>query len=168
LLGISKSPENKFSTLEIIARNPNYRSNCKQLFERLTIKKTYCIHRQDCAGRWTVFIKINFALEELRQVDFARYIKISKAPLLLLSLPFFSLLNYVAVACISLFSTQLGKHQNSVLALSIFFMFSTGFEKFTSHCSTSVSSFRWLMFKASSLFLFQSNWLHRDQLKLFQ
>jgi len=61
---------------------------------------------------------MNFVLEELRQVDFARYNKKSKAPLLLSSLLFFSLLNSVAVVCISFFSTRLGKHQNSALALS--------------------------------------------------
>lgn len=82
------------------------------------MKITCCIQRQDYAGRWTVFSKMNNALEELRQVDFARYNKISKAPFLRVSLLFFSSLNSVAVVRVSFFSTQLGKHQNSVLALS--------------------------------------------------
>jgi len=61
---------------------------------------------------------MNSVLEKLRQVDFARYNKKSKAPLLLSSLLFFSFLNSVAVVRASFFSTQLGKHRNSALALS--------------------------------------------------
>jgi len=61
---------------------------------------------------------MNFVLEELRQVDFARYNKKSKAPLLQVSLLFFSVSNSVAVVRASIFHTQLCKHQNSAMALS--------------------------------------------------
>jgi len=84
----------------------------------LTIKITCCIQREEYARQWTFFSKINFALEELRQVDFARYNKKSKAPLLLIALIFFSLFNSVTVVCIYFLRAQLGKHQSSALALS--------------------------------------------------
>ena len=67
----------------------------------------------------------------------------------------------------SFLHTQLGKHQNSALGLFLM-IFTADFEKSTSYISMSVSSFRRLMFTASNLLLFQSNWLHSDQFQLFQ
>jgi len=86
--------------------------------KQITIKITCCIQRQYYAGRGTIFSKMNFVLEELRQVDFARYNKKSKAPFLLVFLLFFSSLNSVAVVRASIFHAQRCKHQNSALALS--------------------------------------------------
>jgi len=67
---------------------------------------------------------MNFVLEELRQVGFARYNKISKASFLLFSWLFFALLNSVAIVRAYFFSIQRGKHQNSDLALSALSLFS--------------------------------------------
>jgi len=67
---------------------------------------------------------MNFALEELRQVDFSRYNKKSKAPLLLFSLLFFSSLNSVAVVRASISALNYANIRTQLWLFQLFRLFS--------------------------------------------
>jgi len=67
---------------------------------------------------------MNFALEELRQVDFSRYNKKSKAPLLLFSLLFFSSLNSVAVVRASISALNYANIRTQLWLFQLFRFFS--------------------------------------------
>jgi len=129
----------------------------------ITIKITCCIQRQNYKKELTTFSKINFALEELRQVDFARYNKKSKALLLLVSLLFFSLSNSVAVVRVS-FSALNSANIKPQFWLFLLFrfvpVFATDFEKLTSYFSTSNPAFSPDYIHRIELTFFKSNWLH--------
>jgi len=136
------------------------------------IKITCCIQRQNYAGRCPIFSKINFVLEELRQVDFARYNKKSKAPLLLLSLLFFSFIKFRGSRPrfhFPLSTLQTSRPSSGFFSSFDFFPFSLRILK-NQHLTfpRQFLLFHRIMFTASSLLLFQSNWLHSDQFQLFQ
>jgi hypothetical protein len=121
---------------------------------------------------------MNFALEELRQVDFSRYNKKSKAPLLLFSCSSlfqwrgnhpsfhfqhsalqtsefrFALSKSFGILLSLFLSTQPGKHRNSLLFFAFCLISTMNFEKAISYFSTPNPAF-------------SQNYVHRIELTFF-
>ena len=87
------------------------------------MKITCCIQRQNCEKELTTFSKINFVLEELGKLILLVITKKVNS----VTSGFFALLLFIKFRGSRprfLFSTQLGKHQNSAQALSALSLFS--------------------------------------------